>query len=72
MFKEIFENKLKLKVGDVIKFKPEFEDSNDDGTFKIVELNGDRGMVQSTKSKLKIPQTSLFKIEWVQKVVKVS
>ncbi len=36
------ENLESFKVGDIVSIKKEFQDSDDDGKFKILELNGKR------------------------------
>lgn len=36
-----------MKVGNVIKFKPEWSDSSDDGEFVVIRVMGDRMVVQT-------------------------
>ena len=52
MFRELFTESI--KVGDVVRIKPQYQDSEDDGEFEVIEFNGRRALIKSLKSKLKI------------------
>ena len=64
-FRELFEG---LKVGDKVRIRPEFQDSDDDGEFEIIEYNGSRALIRPLKSDLKIVPTENVKTSMLIKL----
>ena len=69
-----FLKESKLQVGDTVRIKPEYQDSKDDGFYKVIEINGDRGTVQwigrklsGEDNKLKIVPTENVKMKMLIK-----
>jgi flagellar biosynthesis/type III secretory pathway ATPase len=66
MFRELFE--ANFKVGDKVRIKKQYQDSEDDGEFEVIEFNGQRTMIRKLDSKLKIVPTENVKTSMIEKV----
>ncbi len=57
----------KYKKGDIVRMKPEFSDSEDDGDFELIENpDGGRVKVRAVDSGLSIPPVEVVKLEWLE------
>lgn len=73
ILKALNESTNKFKVGDRVRVKEEFADSEDDAawTYKIIELRGDRVLVEPEEqenSSMTIVPNHVFKNEWIEKI----
>lgn len=70
ILKALNESTSTFKVGDRIKVKKEYcEDERDEAaTYQIIELRGDRVLVELENSEETIVPTFVFKNEWIEKV----
>ncbi len=64
-------NESKFKVGDMVRIKPQYQDSKDDGEFEIIEINGARAFIRTithAKSFSRVVPTDLVKLSMLEPV----